>query len=89
MRLIVITAPDTPRSLVSQSELGLLHQCFQRGLKHLHLRKPGWPIDRLRQFVREIDVEDRRKIVLHSHHELSEEFEIGVRPTKHAVHLLQ
>lgn len=76
MRLILFTAPDTP-----VHELRLLDRCFQSGLKHLHVRKPGWPVERLREYVAQIDVEQRRKVVLHSHHQLSEEFEVGVRST--------
>lgn len=74
MRLIVFTAPES-----IPNESLLLNQCFRQGLQSLHVRKPAWGLEHVKQYVLRIDSEHRRHVVLHSHHHLAEELELGVR----------
>lgn len=76
MRVILLTTPDT-----RPNELLLIDEFFRRGLNHLHVRKPSWPLEHMRHFVSHIDQAHRGAVVLHSHHRLHEEFHIGVRYT--------
>ena len=74
MRLIVFTAPES-----FPNELPLVNQCLRQGLQSLHVRKPTWQQEQVRQYVLGIDKEHRKRVVLHSHHQLVEELQLGVR----------
>jgi thiamine-phosphate pyrophosphorylase len=72
MKLIVISPEaDDPR------EPAVLAALFAAGLTSYHLRKPAWSRDELAAFLREVPGAWRPRLVLHSHHELAGEFDIG------------
>ena len=76
--LIVITSEN---HLANENDA--LNLLFCNGLETLHLRKPDWTIDAYRKWIREIDSIHHSKLVLHHHHELSEEFNLkGVHLTE-------
>jgi len=52
--------------------IGLLHH----GLSHFHLRKPDLTIDEYRKFISDIPHEYHNKIIIHSHFELLNEFDL-------------
>lgn len=77
-QLIVITAPDT-----SANEVKYIHQFFDAGLKTLHIRKPGYTKDQLRNFIARIEKKYHKRLVLHSHYDLASEFRIkGIHLTE-------
>jgi thiamine-phosphate pyrophosphorylase len=72
MKLIVIS-PESEESR-EQSVLALL---FAAGLTSYHLRKPTWTRDQLAAWLRALPSEFHSRIVLHSHHDLTTEFQVG------------
>ena len=58
-------------------EHAVLAQLFTAGLRHYHLRKPGWDRAALVAFLGAVPVEFQPRLVLHSHHDLAAEFKIG------------
>ena len=69
MKLIVISPEASdPR------ELPVLADLFAAGLTDYHLRKPTWSRDQLAAFLSYVPGEFHRHLVLHSHHDLAEEF---------------
>lgn len=71
MQLILISPPK-----MHTNELDLLHQCFNLGLKCYHLRKPAFSLNDMAEYLREIDEKYINKVVLHSHHQLKEDFNL-------------
>ena len=71
MRLILLTLP-------SAAEPVPLDACFEAGLQTLHVRKPDWTRPQLRAYLQTVAPQYRRRLVLHSFHELSAEFDVGV-----------
>lgn len=69
--MIVITNP-----LVVKDEIKIIHSLFEEGLSLLHIRKPDFSELEMTQFIHQIKLEFRDQIVLHSHHELAEDFGI-------------
>jgi len=72
MKLVVIS-PESE----FPGEHTVLVQLFEAGLERLHVRKPHWPRERLATWLREIPPAYRSCIVLHQHHELAAEFDLG------------
>lgn len=72
MKLIVIS-PESEDA----REPAVLAQLFTAGLTHYHLRKPTWSRGALAAFLRSVLTEFHSRIILHSHHELADEFAIG------------
>ena len=72
MRLIVISPEGD-----DERELPTLPRLFAAGLAHYHLRKPAWDRDRLVTHLRAIPTEFHPRIVLHAHHDLADEFNLG------------
>ncbi len=72
MKLIVISPESAdPR------EPAVLGELFAVGLTDYHLRKPTWTRDQLADFLRALPPIFRRRIVLHSHHDLVAEFSLA------------
>ncbi|WP_114940747.1 thiamine phosphate synthase [Mucilaginibacter endophyticus] len=69
MQLIVISAPD-----VVANEAQIISHLFGAGLQRLHLRKPGWDINRCTDLLTQIDPSHHHAIVCHQHHELAKVF---------------
>lgn len=70
--MIVITSP----SAIS-GEISIIASLFEEGLSFLHIRKPEFSEAEMIQFIDQIKVEFRSNLVLHSHHQLAEDFGIN------------
>lgn len=53
-----------------------IHQMFERGLKHLHIRKPHFSREEMKAYLQNISPQYADCLVLHQHHTLAEEFGI-------------
>ena len=71
MKLIVISSPD-----LIDKEAEIIEQLIQEDLQYYHLRKPQWDINMTRGFLKSLSADSLRKIILHDHYELYNEFEI-------------
>ena len=58
------------------NEIYILHQLFEEGLQHFHLRKPNWSKEEVEDYLQQIDQEFLKRIVLHQHYELVEQYEL-------------
>ncbi|MGN0201467.1 MAG: thiamine phosphate synthase [Candidatus Cryptobacteroides sp.] len=72
MEIAVITLPD-----FFEGETGLVNELFSLGLGRLHLRKPGAGKEETAEWLGRIRPEYLPRIVLHDHHELAVEFNLG------------
>lgn len=81
MRLVVITpSVDVP------DEQTLVTKMFESGLTTLHLRKPKYSTNQMKEYLSEIPVHFHNRIVIHSHHNLALKFTLkGIHLSK--VHL--
>lgn len=70
--MIVISHP-----FAVENEIKIIHSLFEEGLPLLHLRKPDFSELEMSQFIHQIKMEFRSKIVLHNHHVLAEDFGIS------------
>lgn len=70
--MIVITNP-----FVVANEISNIESLFGEGLSLLHIRKPDFSEMEMAQFIHQIKLEFRSKLVLHNHHELAEDFGIN------------
>jgi thiamine-phosphate pyrophosphorylase len=65
VKLVIISPEaDDPRESAALGDL------FAAGLERYHVRKPAWPREKLEAWLRALPSEWRRRIVLHSHHDL-------------------
>lgn len=71
MKLIVCS---TPEKLSDEHEL--VQELMYSGLETFHLRKPTFSTEEMREWLTLLSSSDRKKIVLHSHWLLAEEFKI-------------
>jgi len=71
MNLIVCSVPDS-----IPDEQQLVQELLRCGLAVFHLRKPTFSTAEMRVWLAQMSSADRRKIVLHSHWLLAEEFRI-------------
>lgn len=71
MRLILISWPT-----VLEEEFFLLDQLFGIGLEVFHLRKPDYSRDELAACIQQIDKKYRSRVVLHSHHDLADQYDL-------------
>ncbi|MCX2678867.1 thiamine phosphate synthase [Galbibacter sp. EGI 63066] len=75
---IVITSESDLKNEITQ-----IKQLFVLGLEILHVRKPFFSKEEMRQWLNFFPKEIHRKIVLHQHHELVGEFELkGIHLTE-------
>lgn len=72
MKLLLISPEDA-----RNDEIDVVRELFLRGLERYHLRKPSWTADRVRALLVSLPPSTRRNVVLHQHHELATEFELG------------
>ncbi|GAA3765116.1 thiamine phosphate synthase [Flavobacterium ginsengiterrae] len=70
--MIVITNPA-----FVQDEIQILHSLLEEGLSLLHVRKPDFSKIEMAKFLHQIKLEFRDKLILHSHHDLAEDFGIN------------
>lgn len=72
MKLIVIS-PESDDS----REAVLLAELFAEGLTDYHLRKPHWSREQMAAFITALAPILRRRLVLHSHHDLAADFDLA------------
>lgn len=70
--MIVITSP-----IQIVNEINTIHALFENGLELLHIRKPYFSETEMKTFVSKIKTTFRHRLVLHSHHQLAQEFGIN------------
>ena len=66
----------TPEELV-QNETEIINALFKEGLDLLHIRKPFINSEEMKDFIQNIHSEFHHQLVLHSHHDLAERFNIS------------
>lgn len=66
----------TPEELV-QNETEIINALFEEGLDLLHIRKPFINSEEMKDFIQNIHSEFHHQLVLHSHHNLAENFNIS------------
>ena len=71
MRLIVILHRKD-----FTDEQSLITKMFESGLKTLHLRKPKYSTNQMREYISEIPEHFHDRIVIHSHHDLALKFNL-------------
>ena len=70
--MIVITNPSA-----KANEISIIDSLFGEGLSLLHIRKPDFSEFEMAQYVHQLKLEFRCKLVLHSHHQLAADFGIN------------
>lgn len=70
--IIVITSEG-----LVQNETEIINALFQEGLDLLHIRKPFIHSEEMTYFIQNIHSEFHHQLVLHSHHDLAERFNIS------------
>ncbi|MDQ8142889.1 thiamine phosphate synthase [Chryseobacterium sp. CFS15] len=70
--IIVITPEDKV-----QNETEIINQLFQEGLDLLHIRKPFINQNEMTDFIQKIDSKFQSQLVLYSHYDLAENFNIS------------
>jgi len=84
MKPIVISYPGQV-----ESEVEAIMALFEAGLEVLHVRKPSFSQEQMKQWIEAIDEKYRPQIVIHSHLELVEEMGLkGVHFTSTNLHLM-
>jgi len=71
MKLILISNPFN-----LNNEHLLLSSLFENGLEYFHLRKPDHSYEELKGYLERIPQQYHNKIVLHSHHQLANEYNV-------------
>ncbi|MNK62603.1 transcriptional regulator TenI [compost metagenome] len=69
--MIVISNP-----FAVADEIKIIHSLFEEGLSLLHIRKPNFSELEMAQFIHQIKLEFKDRIVLHNHHQLGKDFGI-------------
>ncbi|MBF4514744.1 thiamine phosphate synthase [Flavobacterium sp. ANB] len=64
-------------AFVVVDEINTLHSLFDEGLSLFHIRKPDFSELEMANFIHQIKLEFRHRIVLHNHHVLAEDFGIN------------
>lgn len=72
MKLIVISPPSAENPCETE-QVTLL---FENGLNYFHLRKPDWKKEELRAYLRQIPGKFHNRISLHTHYDLSYDFNL-------------
>jgi thiamine-phosphate pyrophosphorylase len=72
------------------NETEIINALFEEGLEVLHLRKPGFDQVQMREFISKIDLRFHVRIMIHSHYELLDSYNLkGLHFTEKTKHLLQ
>ncbi|SHL17607.1 thiamine phosphate synthase [Chryseobacterium polytrichastri] len=66
----------TPEEMI-KNEAELINELFQEGLDVLHIRKPFINSEEIKNFIQKIDSEFHHQLVLQSHYDLVENFNIS------------
>ena len=60
-----------------RDEIDIIHSLFEDGLDLFHVRKPGYSLAEMQQFLQQIKSDYREKLALHTHHQLADDFGIN------------
>ncbi|MBD3904231.1 thiamine phosphate synthase [Chryseobacterium sp. Ch-15] len=71
--MIIVISPEE----LVQNETEIINQLFQEGLDLIHIRKPFISQNEMKNFIQKIDSKFHSQVVLHSHHDLAENFNIS------------
>jgi thiamine-phosphate pyrophosphorylase len=78
LKLIVISSPEG-----FEGEIKIVHELFELGMRHFHLRKPKFSTEQLKQYLDRINKKYRDRIIIHSHHELCISYKLrGIHLTR-------
>jgi len=72
MNVIIITRPD-----FFEGETALVNRLFGLGMQRLHLRKPKATEQEMAEWIEQIALPFRYRIVLHDHHVLAQHYSLG------------
>jgi len=70
--MVVLIAPENDLP----NELKLLHQLFDAGLQHYHLRKPGFDEKQYQAYLKQIAPQYLKRVMIHNHHGLATTFSV-------------
>lgn len=71
--MIIVITPEE----CFQKETEIINELFQEGLDLLHIRKPFIGREEMEDFIQEIDPQFHHQLVLHSHYDLADDFNIS------------
>lgn len=71
--MIIVISPEDK----VQNETEIIKELFQEGLDLLHIRKPFINQNQMMDFIQKIDSKFHSQLVLHSHYDLAENFNIS------------
>lgn len=71
--MIIVITPEE----MMKNETDLIDELFQEGLDLLHIRKPFINSDEMTDFIQKISPEFHHQLVLHSHYDLTDNFNIS------------
>jgi thiamine-phosphate pyrophosphorylase len=72
MFLLLVISPEKDH----RKEIEIIASLFDEGLKTLHLRKPSFTEEKLRSYLQKIPKKFHKRIVIHSHYNLTDEFNL-------------
>lgn len=72
LKLVVITRPD-----FFEGETALVNRMFEEGMERLHLRKPKATQQEMAEWIEQIALPFRHRIVLHDYHQLAIQYGLG------------
>ena len=72
MKLLIISSPDPMKQ-----EATMINRLFESGLKHFHLRKPGWSQKEITTLLKSIKSQYYERIVVHTCLQLAVDFGLG------------
>lgn len=72
LKLVIITRPD-----FFEGETTLVNRMFNEGMERLHLRKPKATEQEMAEWIEQIALPFRCRIVLHDHHQLAIRYGLG------------
>lgn len=77
-KVIIITSPNFVKN-----EVSIICSLFEAGLKTLHLRKPSYTRNELKEFIESVPKKFHKHLVLHSHYSLCKKFKLkGIHLTE-------
>lgn len=71
--MIIIITPEK----IVPNETEVINELFQEGLDLLHIRKPFMNLEEMKNFIQKINSEFHHRLVLHSHYDLAESYNIS------------
>ena len=71
--MIIVISPEE----IVLNETEIINELFQEGLDLLHIRKPFIGQNEMKDFIQKIDSKFYSQLVLHSHYDLAENFNIS------------